>query len=147
MTLTSVDGDDSDERLAERVAAQRAKPGFALDGHFYRSRRVYRKELDGILYKSWLYAGHVSQIANPGDYFLYDLGEDSIIIARDPRWCGACADEHLPPSGRPRLRGSAGPSDEFCLPLPRLDVQLGRQPQGCPGDGREAWLRAPPATA
>ena len=82
MTLISVDVNDSDERLAERVAAQRAKPGFALDGHFYRSRRVYRKELDEILYKSWLYAGHVSQIANPGDYFLYDLGEDSIIIAR-----------------------------------------------------------------
>ena len=70
--------------MAERVAAQRAKPGFALDAHFYRSPRVYRKELDEILYKSWLYAGHVSQIPNPGDYFLYDLGEDSIIVVRRP---------------------------------------------------------------
>ena len=76
------DVNDSAERLAERVAAQRAKPGFALDAYFYRSPRVYRKELDEILYKSWLYAGHVSQIPQPGDYFLYDLGEDSIIIAR-----------------------------------------------------------------
>ena len=83
MTLIATDTEDSAKRLAERVAAQRAKPGFALDAHFYRSPRVYRKELDEILYKSWLYAGHASQIPNPGDYFLYDLGEDSIIVVRD----------------------------------------------------------------
>ena len=83
MTLIATEVDDSAQRLAERVAAQRAKPGFALDAYFYRSPRVYRKELDEILYKSWLYAGHVSQIPNPGDYFLFDLGEDSIIVARD----------------------------------------------------------------
>lgn len=73
---------DSLTRLARQVAAQRAKPGFAMDAYFHRSELVYRKELDEILYKSWLYAGHVSQLANPGDYFLFDLGEDSIILAR-----------------------------------------------------------------
>ena len=73
---------DSLARLARQVAAQRAKPGFAMDAYFHRSELVYRKELDEILYKSWLYAGHVSQLANPGDYFLFDLGEDSIILAR-----------------------------------------------------------------
>ena len=82
MVLIATDLDDSAERLAERVAVQRTQPGFALDAYFYRSPRVYRKELEEILYKSWLYAGHVSQVPKPGDYFLYELGEDSIIIAR-----------------------------------------------------------------
>ncbi|MDD9961430.1 MAG: aromatic ring-hydroxylating dioxygenase subunit alpha [Gammaproteobacteria bacterium] len=83
MARVAIDVDDSTERLAERVAAQRAKPGFALDAYFYQSPRVYHKELDEILYKSWLYAGHVSEVPNPGDYFLYELGEDSIIVVRD----------------------------------------------------------------
>ena len=75
--------DDSPALLAEKTAAQRLRPGFAMDGYFYRSQQVYRKELQEILYKSWLYAGHVSQVAMPGDYFLFDLGEDSIVVVRD----------------------------------------------------------------
>jgi Rieske 2Fe-2S family protein len=31
----------------------------------------------------WLFAGHSCQIPNPGDYFLYDVGEDSVILVRD----------------------------------------------------------------
>jgi Rieske 2Fe-2S family protein len=31
----------------------------------------------------WLFAGHSCQIPEPGDYFLYDVGEDSVIIVRD----------------------------------------------------------------
>jgi Rieske 2Fe-2S family protein len=30
----------------------------------------------------WLFAGHSCQIPNPGDYFLYHVGEDSLIIVR-----------------------------------------------------------------
>jgi Rieske 2Fe-2S family protein len=31
-----------------------------------------------------LYAGHVSQIPDAGDYFLYEIGDDSLIVIRDP---------------------------------------------------------------
>ena len=30
-----------------------------------------------------MYAGHVSELQRNGDYFLFDIGEDSIIICRD----------------------------------------------------------------
>jgi Rieske 2Fe-2S family protein len=75
--------DDNAAVLADRVAAQKSKPGFAMDPYFYRSHIVFEKELDEILFKSWLYAGHVSQIPEPGDYFQYELGEDALIISRD----------------------------------------------------------------
>lgn len=81
MIATNVD--DTPAVMAKRVAAQKQKAGFALDSYFYRSHVVYETELDLVLYKSWLYAGHVSQVPNPGDYFQYELGEDSIIITRD----------------------------------------------------------------
>ena len=83
MTLIATELGDSPARLAEKAAAQRLRTGFALDAYFYRSQVVYRRELDEILFKSWLYAGHISQVANPGDYFLFDLGEDSMVVVRD----------------------------------------------------------------
>ena len=82
MNRVATEVDDSPARLAEKTVAQRSRPGFAMDSYFYRSQRVWQRELDEILFKSWLYAGHVSQIANAGDYFLFDLAEDSIVVVR-----------------------------------------------------------------
>ena len=85
MSRIATETNDSPARLAERTTAQRQRPGFAIDAYFYRSPVVYRKELDEILYRSWLYAGHVSQVAKPGDCFTYELGEDSVVVVRDGR--------------------------------------------------------------
>ena len=82
MKLIATQVNDTPAQLAEKVAAQREKEGFAMDPYFYRSHVVYEKELNEILYKSWLYAGHMSQVPESGDYFLFELGEDSIIISR-----------------------------------------------------------------
>jgi phenylpropionate dioxygenase-like ring-hydroxylating dioxygenase large terminal subunit len=35
--------------------------------------------------KSWLYAGHVSQIKNVGEYFLYEMDTESVIIIREDK--------------------------------------------------------------
>ena len=75
--------DDNAQQLDAMVARQQGRPGYAMDAYFYRSHLVYQRELDAILYRSWLYAGHISQIPEAGDYFLYEIGEDSIIVTRD----------------------------------------------------------------
>ncbi len=82
MTAVATEVDDSQARLAEETAVQRSRPGFAMAPYFYRSARVYAKELDEILFKGWLYAGHVSQVADVGDYFVFDLGDDSVVVVR-----------------------------------------------------------------
>jgi len=74
---------DTPEYMREMAERQKAKRGYAIDPYFYRSHVTYEKELDNILYKSWLYAAHVSQVPNPGDFIQYELGEDAIIITRD----------------------------------------------------------------
>ena len=56
--------------------------GFSLQQEFYRDEGIYRRELDRLFLKSWLYAGHVSQIPETGDYFLYELADESVIIIR-----------------------------------------------------------------
>ena len=82
MKFIATDIEDSPNRLDANVASQKSRPGFAMENYFYRSHVTYARELDRIFYKSWLYAGHVSQVPSEGDYFLYEIGEDSIIVSR-----------------------------------------------------------------
>ena len=83
MKFIATDVLDNREKMSAMASAQLKKPGFAIDPYFYRSHVTYEAELETIIFKSWLYAGHISQIARHGDYFLFDIGEDSIIVCRD----------------------------------------------------------------
>ena len=56
--------------------------GFSLRQEFYRDESIYRHELERLFLKSWLYAGHVSQVPETGDYFLYELADESVIVIR-----------------------------------------------------------------
>ena len=56
---------------------------FTPPGWIYWNEDLYARELDQIFAKTWICVGHVSRLANPGDYFLVNLGVESIIIAAD----------------------------------------------------------------
>ena len=59
--------------------------GFSLQQKFYKDPGIYQQEMDKIFMKSWLYAGHVSQIKNVGEYFLYEMDTESVIIIREDK--------------------------------------------------------------
>lgn len=59
--------------------------GFSLQQAFYKDADIYQREIDRIFMKSWLYAGHISQVPEVGDYFLYDLDTESVIIIRESK--------------------------------------------------------------
>jgi phenylpropionate dioxygenase-like ring-hydroxylating dioxygenase large terminal subunit len=59
------------------------KEGFSLQQAFYKDKDIYQREIERIFMKSWLYVGHVSQVPNIGDYFLYELDNESVIIVRE----------------------------------------------------------------
>ena len=79
----AINGEDNLETLSSRVTAQKQNPGFAMDRYFYQSAVVYERELDRVLFRSWIYAGHVGQLSNPGDFLQFKLGDDAIIVCRD----------------------------------------------------------------
>jgi len=58
------------------------KQGFSLEQAFYTNNDVFEAEWKSIFKKHWLYAGNTAQIPKPGDYFLYHLQNDSIIVIR-----------------------------------------------------------------
>jgi len=55
----------------------------SLEQGFYTHEGLYKAELDRIFGSNWLFAGHVSQISKPGDYFLFEMDGESIIILRN----------------------------------------------------------------
>ncbi|MFT4959286.1 MAG: phenylpropionate dioxygenase-like ring-hydroxylating dioxygenase large terminal subunit [Paracoccaceae bacterium] len=71
-----------DLNVMRDLAAKRRK-GFALPRHFYTSQAVYENDISAYWNHSWIWVGHVSQIKEPGDFFLFDYGPESIIIVRD----------------------------------------------------------------
>ena len=62
--------------------AARQTPGFSLDAAFYLDAEIFASERDRVFPRDWLYAGHVSQIPETGDYLTYTLADESVIVVR-----------------------------------------------------------------
>ena len=65
-----------------RTMAARQPERFSLDQAFYRDPDIYRRDIEEIFLKTWLYAGHQSESPNVGDWFLFEFDEESVIIVR-----------------------------------------------------------------
>jgi Rieske 2Fe-2S family protein len=71
-----------DAWIDELAAAQ--QPGWSLDAPFYTDPAVFQRDRKHIFDRQWLMAGHIAQIPNRGDYFLFDYAGDNIIVIRGP---------------------------------------------------------------
>jgi len=53
-----------------------------LTGNYYRDPKILERELERIFFRSWLLAGRQEQVAEIGDYFSFELGDESVLIVR-----------------------------------------------------------------
>jgi phenylpropionate dioxygenase-like ring-hydroxylating dioxygenase large terminal subunit len=71
----------TDERsIAELIASQ--QPGHSLDQRFYTDPNVYDLEVEKIINRYWILAGHTSQLKEPGDFVVLNVGQESAIVVR-----------------------------------------------------------------
>jgi phenylpropionate dioxygenase-like ring-hydroxylating dioxygenase large terminal subunit len=56
--------------------------GYSLPQPFYTSNNYFNAEWEQLWQHNWLYAGNIAQIKKSGDYFLYQLQQNSIIIIK-----------------------------------------------------------------
>lgn len=54
-----------------------------LPGRYFTSEEIFLAERERIFHRSWLLAGHVSQLPSPGSFFLFELDGESVVVLRD----------------------------------------------------------------
>ena len=67
----------SSEALAEMIHPNEVHKAVYTDPN------IFDMEMERIFESTWVYAGHDSQIANPGDYFTVTIGRQPLIVVRD----------------------------------------------------------------
>jgi Rieske 2Fe-2S family protein len=80
MTTTANGHNNGHTAIDELIAAQ--KPGYSLDQRFYVDPEIYELELERIINRNWILAGHQSQLPGPGDFKVMKVGRESAIIVR-----------------------------------------------------------------
>ena len=62
---------------------KKQKSNFTLDQEFYVDDYIFYLDIKNIFSKQWVFVGHTSRIPKHGDFFLFNIGKESIIIIRD----------------------------------------------------------------
>jgi Rieske 2Fe-2S family protein len=73
---------DAQTEMMRRLIAN-VKIGYSFDQEFYVSDAVFKADMEHVISRKWLVAGHVSRIPNKGDYFLFKVGAEQIIVIRE----------------------------------------------------------------
>ena len=71
---------DQEFSIDELIVSQ--KPGFSLDQRFYTDLLVYELEIERVIARNWIMAGHQSELPEPGDFKVFSLANESAIIVR-----------------------------------------------------------------
>lgn len=66
--------------IRELIASQR--PGWSLEQRFYTDPEIYALELENIVTRNWIFAGHVSQLNEIGDFLVLKVANESAIVVR-----------------------------------------------------------------
>src|SRR5690242_13909080 len=74
-------GDEQIDQMLATMAADIDRG--TLPTRIFNDAAVHRLEMERIFSRCWVFVGHVSEIAAPGDYMLRYIGQDEFIVARD----------------------------------------------------------------
>lgn len=68
--------------MSENITVDDLEAPLMLSTEVYLSKEYAQAEADKLWAKIWQHAGRVEEIPNVGDYFTYEVGEESILIVR-----------------------------------------------------------------
>src|SRR5690349_20315338 len=56
---------------------------YQVHGSLYTDPAIFAEELEKIWYRTWVFVGHASKVAQPNDYVRKSLGLQDVIMTRD----------------------------------------------------------------
>ncbi|MGI9356007.1 MAG: aromatic ring-hydroxylating oxygenase subunit alpha [Rhizobiaceae bacterium] len=62
---------------------QFTEPVRSLNSRYYIDPEIFRLERMGLFRRTWQFAGHVSQVEGPGDYFTFSIAGENLFCIRD----------------------------------------------------------------
>lgn len=65
-----------------KIASDASGPVRALAAHYYTDPGTFERDKQRILFRTWQYAGHLSQVENPGDYFTFSICDQNLFTVR-----------------------------------------------------------------
>jgi Rieske 2Fe-2S family protein len=69
----------------QKTTATFATGARSLPQRYFVSRDVFEEEQEKIFSRQWVLVGHQSALAQPGDYFISEVANESLIVVRDKR--------------------------------------------------------------
>jgi Rieske 2Fe-2S family protein len=124
--------------LAAALAGHR--PGHALSREFHTDAGIHAAELEAIWRRSWLFAGPSAAAPAPGDFFRFDLGDDSIVVVRLEDGTVAAVHNTCRHRGMPVCPEPAGNARRWVCPYHQWSYALDGRLLGAGGSERELDL-------
>ena len=111
-----LDGDKNEAPAILRETASDALGAHDLPADVYLSADYHRREVEELWRRVWQIAGRIEDVAKPGDSFVYDIGDDSLLVLRTKTgelraYVNACLHRGT------RLREEAGPLERIRCPF------------------------------
>ena len=78
-----MDSPKLNRQAADLPFNKQASESYTLPSRYYLDDDIYNAELSAIFYRQWWYAGHSSQLPNPGDFLTTDIGDQSLFVTKD----------------------------------------------------------------
>ncbi|MEE3112660.1 MAG: Rieske 2Fe-2S domain-containing protein, partial [Bacteroidota bacterium] len=72
-----------EEKSSLKQLIKSQKPNFPLEQRFYMDPTIFNLDMETFFFNQWIIVGHESKIPEKGNYFLFNIENESIIIIRD----------------------------------------------------------------
>lgn len=120
--------DDSLQKVLLPLEGANTPPGWV-----YWEPEVFLKEQKKIFAASWLCVGHGSRLKEPGDFFVVEWGQQSVIVCKDPADTLQAYHNVCRHRGTRIVQTAAGNTTRFLCPYHAWVYDLNGQLRGAPG--------------
>ncbi len=104
------------DSFSEYVSVDRGRQRFRVDRTAYSSAEVFERERRTVFARCWLYLGHGSEIAKPGDFVARAVGGRDLIFVRDREGQARALFNACTHRGSTLCRDAAGSARVFTCP-------------------------------